>query len=87
MVSVGLSVERAMTDIVQGRDEGEWYRARERVGSIPRLYVEEIVFHRQALKSFTDTQTKSTIVNIASVEESREKDDWFSGSEEQRRYG
>jgi len=33
------------------------------------------------------TQSKSTIVNIASTEETRETDDWFAETEESRRYG
>ena len=34
----------------------------------------------------TDSQSKSTIVNIAPTEESREKDDWFADISEAR-YG
>ncbi|KAI0050240.1 aldehyde dehydrogenase [Auriscalpium vulgare] len=33
------------------------------------------------------TQSKSTIVNVASAEESRERDDWFADVAEGRRYG
>ncbi|KAF9534765.1 aldehyde dehydrogenase domain-containing protein [Crepidotus variabilis] len=33
------------------------------------------------------TQSKSTIVNIASPEESRETDDWFADSDQMKRYG
>jgi len=33
------------------------------------------------------TQSKSTIVNIASPEDTRETDDWFAETEETRRYG
>lgn len=35
----------------------------------------------------TDTQSKSTIVNIATAEETRKSDDWFADTEEVRRYG
>jgi hypothetical protein len=34
-----------------------------------------------------DTQTKSTVVNIASAEEIRSSDDWYSDSPEGKRYG
>ena len=34
-----------------------------------------------------DTQSKSTIVNIASAEETREVDDWFAETSEGKRYG
>lgn len=34
-----------------------------------------------------DSQSKSTIVNIASPEETRKTDDWFSDVAEGRRYG
>lgn len=34
-----------------------------------------------------DTQSKSTIVNIASPEETRKTDDWFADSDEVKRYG
>ena len=34
-----------------------------------------------------DSQSKSTIVNIASVEETREHDDWFGDDAEDKRYG
>ncbi|KAJ3500957.1 hypothetical protein NLJ89_g9559 [Agrocybe chaxingu] len=33
------------------------------------------------------SQSKSTIVNIAGVEETRQNDDWFADSSEERRYG
>ncbi|KAF9268190.1 aldehyde dehydrogenase [Marasmius fiardii PR-910] len=33
------------------------------------------------------SQSKSTIVNIATADETREKDDWFADSSEPRRYG
>ncbi|KAG7096716.1 hypothetical protein E1B28_004130, partial [Marasmius oreades] len=33
------------------------------------------------------TQSKSTIINIASTDEMRENDDWFAESSEVRRYG
>jgi len=33
------------------------------------------------------SQSKSTIVNIASAEETRQTDDWFSDVVEGRRYG
>ena len=36
---------------------------------------------------FLDSQSKSTIVNIASPEETRQADDWFSDVVESRRYG
>jgi len=38
---------------------------------------------------FADTQSKSTIVNIASVDETRQNDDWFADSSDgsPRRYG
>ena len=36
---------------------------------------------------FLDSQSKSTIVNIASPEETRQTDDWFSDVVEGRRYG
>ena len=35
----------------------------------------------------SDTQSKSTIVNIASTEETRKNDDWFAETDEARRYG
>lgn len=35
----------------------------------------------------TDTQTKSTIINIATMEETREVQDWFAETEEPKRYG
>jgi hypothetical protein len=35
----------------------------------------------------SDTQSKSTIVNIASAEETRKNDDWFAETDEARRYG
>jgi hypothetical protein len=34
-----------------------------------------------------DTQSKSTIINIATVEETRKNDDWFADTDEARRYG
>lgn len=34
-----------------------------------------------------DTQSKSTIVNVATVEETRKNDDWFADTDEARRYG
>lgn len=35
-----------------------------------------------------DSQSKSTIVNIATVEQTREADDWFADSDStERRYG
>ena len=34
-----------------------------------------------------DSQSKSTIVNIASVEETRAKQDWFAEDLEDTRYG
>ncbi len=34
-----------------------------------------------------DSQSKSTIVNTATVEETREQDDWFGGEAENKRYG
>jgi len=37
----------------------------------------------EALEAYS--QSKSIIVNVASVDESRQTDDWFSG--EQKRYG
>jgi hypothetical protein len=37
--------------------------------------------------NISDTQSKSTIVNIASLEENRKNDDWFAGTDEARRYG
>ena len=36
---------------------------------------------------YVDSQSKSTIVNIASAEESRANDDWFADSGESKRYG
>ncbi len=35
----------------------------------------------------TDTQSKSTIVNIASMEETRAEHDWFAENKEEVRYG
>lgn len=35
----------------------------------------------------SDSQSKSTIVNIASAEETRQSDDWFAEVSEGRRYG
>jgi hypothetical protein len=49
--------------------------------------------HHPSINKFTnvvhdiDTQTKSTVVNIASAEEIRSSDDWFSDSPEGKRYG
>lgn len=37
--------------------------------------------------AISDTQSKSTIVNVAPVEEMREKDDWFADGDGERRYG
>ena len=34
-----------------------------------------------------DSQSKSTIVNIASAEETRQNDDWFAEAGEGKRYG
>jgi hypothetical protein len=34
-----------------------------------------------------DSQSKSTIVNIASANETREHDDWFGDEAENKRYG
>lgn len=34
-----------------------------------------------------DSQSKSTIVNIAPPEESRVTDDWFADTTEEKRYG
>jgi hypothetical protein len=36
---------------------------------------------------YLDSQSKSTIVNIASPEETRQTDDWFADVVEGRRYG
>ena len=36
---------------------------------------------------YLDSQSKSTIVNIASPDETRQTDDWFSDVVEGRRYG
>ena len=39
-------------------------------------------------KSFlADSQTKSTIINVAPPEETRSLDDWFTDSPEGKRYG
>jgi hypothetical protein len=46
-----------------------------------------VLFTVQTLKDSADTQTKSTIINVAPPEESRIKDDWFSESGEPKRYG
>ena len=35
----------------------------------------------------TDTQSKSTIINIASAEETRKVQDWFAEDDEEKRYG
>jgi hypothetical protein len=35
----------------------------------------------------TDSQSKSTIVNIATAEEMRDSDDWFAEILDSRRYG
>lgn len=43
---------------------------------------------RQILTSWNaDSQAKSTIVNIASSEETREMQDWFAETDEEKRYG
>ena len=42
---------------------------------------------KKALIFYIDSQSKSTIVNIASPEEIRQTDDWFSDVVEGRRYG
>ncbi|KAI0065822.1 aldehyde dehydrogenase [Artomyces pyxidatus] len=39
----------------------------------------------EALESYT--QSKSTIVNVASIQQTKEKDDWFADSAEDVRYG
>lgn len=44
-------------------------------------------YWREILIWFLDSQTKSTIVNIAPPEETRSLDDWFSDSPEGKRYG
>jgi hypothetical protein len=36
---------------------------------------------------YADSQSKSTIVNITSAEETREHDDWFGDEIETKRYG
>ena len=36
---------------------------------------------------YADSQSKSTIVNTAPVEETHERDDWFGGEVENQRYG
>jgi hypothetical protein len=47
------------------------------------------LFHpkKLGLIFLSDSQSKSTIVNIASPEETRQTDDWFSNIVEGRRYG
>jgi hypothetical protein len=37
--------------------------------------------------SLVDSQSKSTVVNVASAKESRENDDWFGDEVENKRYG
>lgn len=38
--------------------------------------------------AFTDTQSKSTIVNIASAEDTRNAQDWFADEDDaEKRYG
>ena len=41
----------------------------------------------KGLISLPDSQSKSTIINIASPEETRQTDDWFSNVVEGQRYG
>ena len=38
-------------------------------------------------RAYADSQSKSTIVNITSAEETREHDDWFGDEIETKRYG
>ena len=39
------------------------------------------------LSSYTDSQSKSTIVNISDPEVTRTADDWFAENAEDKRYG
>jgi hypothetical protein len=36
--------------------------------------------------SFEDSQTKSTIINVATTEEIRQNDDWFAAEGGEKRY-
>jgi hypothetical protein len=43
--------------------------------------------HVRLTSPSSDSQSKSTIVNIATADETRQKDDWFAEVGEAKRYG
>lgn len=53
------------------------------------LPIQPLVFRwrTDVLIAYLDSQSKSTIMNIADVEESRISDDWFAEESTQKRYG
>lgn len=63
-----------------GRENGiEAYNACELLTTSRRVLV--------MAECYVDTQSKSTIINIASTDETRNSDDWFGESIEAKRYG
>lgn len=68
-----------------GRENGlEALEACERTPSLSRAVAHS---SRRTRFCFTDSQSKSTIVNISTAEESRKRDDWFAEGAAAKRYG
>ena len=57
------------------------------VSPFPSTEIAEICLIYRVERAYTDSQSKSTIVNITSAEETREHDDWFGDEIETKRYG
>lgn len=54
------------------------------------MYINSSLVGTPSLLNFdvcTDSQSKSTIVNIATAEETRQMDDWYAENTDGRRYG
>lgn len=64
-----------------GRENG--VEALEACGLRPILYANYV----KLTLSSSDSQSKSTIVNIATADETRQNDDWFAEVGEAKRYG
>ena len=69
-----------------GRENGlEALEACEQTQNLSRIVAHS---SRRTRFFYTDSQSKSTIVNISTAEESRKRDDWFAeGAAAAKRYG
>lgn len=76
--------------LAQGRDEGKRDWQGKWARGVRGLCVIRQTWLRATLIDYfsTDTQSKSTIVNIASAEDTRKVQDWFADEgDEEKRYG